>query len=230
MDPNPLHNITYGLYILSSNKGEKLNGMAHNALFQVTSKPPILASSIHKENLTHEYIEASGRFTISILAQTTPLRFIGKFGFKSGKDIDKFKDTEYRLLDSGAPVVTENTLGYLEVKVIETVSCGTHTIFIGEVVDSATIREGIPLTYDYYHQVKHGTTPETAPTYIATEDRKKGGKRMDSYVCQICGYIYNPENGDPENGVAAGTPFGQLPDDWVCPVCGASKGDFEKEA
>jgi flavin reductase (DIM6/NTAB) family NADH-FMN oxidoreductase RutF/rubredoxin len=230
MDHNPLHNITYGLYILSSNKGEKLNGMAHNALFQVTSKPPTLASSINKKHLTHECIEASGRYTISILDQSTPLKFIGKFGFRSGREIDKFKGTEYRLLDSGVPVITENALGYLEVKVTDKVSCGTHTIFIGEIVGSATIREGIPLTYDYYHQVKHGTTPESAPTYIKEEHRKTGGKKMDSYVCQICGYIYNPENGDPENGVAAGTPFEQLPDDWVCPICGASKDDFEKEA
>ncbi|MDP8247784.1 MAG: rubredoxin [Candidatus Tritonobacter lacicola] len=53
---------------------------------------------------------------------------------------------------------------------------------------------------------------------------------MDKYVCTICGYVYDPENGDPDKGVPAGTPFEKVPDDWVCPICGAGKDDFEKEA
>ncbi len=229
MDPSALHNITYGLYVVSSHKDKKLNGQIANALFQVTSKPQTIAISINKDNLTHEYIEASSGFTVSILDQGTPLRFIGKFGFKSGRDIDKFKDTEHRILESGVPLVTENTLGYVEVNVTDSVRCGTHTIFVGEVVDSGMLREGIPMTYDYYHQVKHGTTPKSAPTYIEAEDRMIGGEKMDKYVCTICGYVYNPEAGDPENGVAPGTPFEKLPDDWVCPICGAEKDAFEKE-
>jgi len=51
---------------------------------------------------------------------------------------------------------------------------------------------------------------------------------MDKYECTVCGYVYDPELGDPDNGVAPGTLFGNLPDDWVCPVCGAGKEDFEK--
>ena len=52
---------------------------------------------------------------------------------------------------------------------------------------------------------------------------------MDRYVCSICGYVYDPEQGDPDNGVAPGTKWEDVPDDWECPVCGASKEDFEKE-
>jgi rubredoxin len=53
---------------------------------------------------------------------------------------------------------------------------------------------------------------------------------MDKYVCQVCGYVYDPANGDPDNGIESGTSFEDLPEDWTCPVCGASKEDFEKEA
>jgi rubredoxin len=55
-------------------------------------------------------------------------------------------------------------------------------------------------------------------------------KRMDRYVCTICGYVYDPKLGDPDNGVAPGTKWEDVPDSWECPVCGASKDDFEKEA
>ena len=51
---------------------------------------------------------------------------------------------------------------------------------------------------------------------------------MAKYKCTVCGYIYDPELGDPDGGVAAGTPFEDIPDDWVCPVCGAAKSEFEK--
>lgn len=52
---------------------------------------------------------------------------------------------------------------------------------------------------------------------------------MDKYVCTICGYVYDPAEGDPDNGVDPGTAFADVPDDWTCPICGATKEDFEKE-
>ncbi|QQY79316.1 rubredoxin [Keratinibaculum paraultunense] len=52
---------------------------------------------------------------------------------------------------------------------------------------------------------------------------------MDRYVCELCGYVYDPAEGDPDNGIEPGTPFEELPDDWVCPVCGATKDQFVKE-
>jgi rubredoxin len=56
------------------------------------------------------------------------------------------------------------------------------------------------------------------------------GEPMSKYVCQICGYVYDPAVGDEERGIPPGTPFEKLPDDWTCPICGAGKEDFEKEA
>ncbi|HIG99213.1 MAG TPA: flavin reductase, partial [Thermoplasmata archaeon] len=91
MDKKAFHKISYGLYIVCSKDGEKTNGQVANALFQVTSEPPTIAVSINKQNLTHEYITKSNVFTISILDKKTPLPLIGTFGFKSGRDIAKFK-------------------------------------------------------------------------------------------------------------------------------------------
>jgi flavin reductase (DIM6/NTAB) family NADH-FMN oxidoreductase RutF len=166
MDLRVLHNCTYGLYVIGSRKGDRLNGQIANTVFQVTSDPPTIAVSINKQNLTHEFISESKVFTASILSQDTPLSFIGHFGFKSGRDVDKLKDVNYKLGETKAPIVLDHSLAYLEAKVINQVDVGTHTIFIGEVVGADVIGEGEPMTYAYYHQVKRGTTPKTAPSYI----------------------------------------------------------------
>ena len=89
MDPNVLHNLSYGMYIVSSNKGDLLNAQIANTVFQITSEPVTIAISINNKNLTHEYIESSSRFSLSILDENTPLSFIGKFGFKSGRTENK---------------------------------------------------------------------------------------------------------------------------------------------
>jgi flavin reductase (DIM6/NTAB) family NADH-FMN oxidoreductase RutF len=166
MDTKALYKIGYGLYIVGSFKGEKRNVQVANTVFQITSQPPTIAVSINKANLTHEYIRASRVFTVSILAQDTPLAFIGHFGFKSGRDIDKLKGINYKTGVTKAPIVTDHALAYLEARVLQEVDAGTHSIFTGELVGAEVIAEGEPLTYAYYHQIKRGTTPKTAPSYI----------------------------------------------------------------
>jgi len=221
-----LHNCSYGLYVISSRKGDRLNGQIANTVFQVTSDPPTIAVSINKQNLTHEFISESKVFTASILSQGTPLSFIGHFGFKSGREVDKLKDVNYKLGEAEAPIVLDHSLAYLEARVINHLDVGTHTIFIGELVGADVLSEGEPMTYAYYRQVKRGTIPKTAPSYI--EERKETVSKMAKYKCTVCGYIYDPELGDADGGIKPGTPFEEIPDDWVCPVCGASKDQFEK--
>jgi flavin reductase (DIM6/NTAB) family NADH-FMN oxidoreductase RutF len=165
MNTKALHMISYGIYVIGSRKGDRINGQICNTVVQVSSEPPIISACINKENLTHEYIEDSGVFSASILAQDTPLNLIGRFGFKSGRDIDKFDGINYKLGETQAPIVLENTLACLEAKVINSVDVGTHTIFIGDLVDAEVIAEGEPMTYAYYHLVKRGTTPKTAPSF-----------------------------------------------------------------
>jgi flavin reductase (DIM6/NTAB) family NADH-FMN oxidoreductase RutF/rubredoxin len=231
MNPKTLHKISYGMYVICSKNGEKMNGQIANTLFQVTAEPATIAVSINKQNLTHEYIEKSSFFTVSILSENTTIRFIGNFGFKSGRDIDKFKDVKYKLGKNKSPIVVDNALAYIEAKVIDKIDAGTHTIFIGRVEDAETLLEEKPMTYEYYHKVKGGVSPKTAPTYNVIVDKKikEEEEKMDKYVCKVCGYVYDPEKGDPDGGIAPGTNFEDIPDDWVCPICGVGKEDFEKE-
>ncbi len=229
VDLKALYKISYGLYVISSRKDERLNGQIANTLFQVTAEPPAVAVSINKENLTHQFMEKSRIFSASVLCEDTPLNFIGHFGFKSGRDIDKFVQVHYKIGKTGAPIVLDHTLAYLEARVTKEMDAGTHTIFIGKVVEAENIKEGVPMTYAYYHQVKGGRAPKTAPTYIK-EPPKKGAVDMGKYRCTVCGYVYDPEKGDPDSGIKPGTSFEELPEDWVCPVCGAAKDQFEKEA
>lgn len=225
MNSKALYSLTYGLYVVSSMKGGKINGQIANTAIQICSEPQVIEVVINRGNLTHEYISGSKVFTVSILAKDTPLNFIGGFGFKSGRDVDKFAGINYKTGQTGAPVVMDNSLAYLEAEVISQMDVHTHTIFAGKLVDADVIREGEPLTYAYYQQVKRGTTPKSAPSYHA--EKKEEKPKMDKYQCSVCGYIYDPEKGDPDGGIKPGTRFEDIPDDWTCPVCGASKDQFK---
>ncbi len=232
MNPKTLHKIPYGLYIVASRDDGRLNGQIANALFQVTAEPQTVAVSISKKNLTHDYIQNSKVFSASILCQNAPMTLIGLFGHKSGRDIDKFKTTHYKIGVTGAPIVIDSCLGYLEARVINQISVGTHTIFIGQVEDAELLSAEPAMTYEYYHEIKGGKSPKNAPTYLKEEEqppKKKEEKTMKKYVCTVCGYVYDPDAGDPENNIAPGTAFEDLPDDWVCPVCGAAKDAFEPQ-
>ena len=227
MNTKALQQISYGLYIIGSRKGDRINGQIANTVIQTSSEPPTISVCINKGNLTHEFIKDSRVFTVSILSKDTPLSLIGQFGFKSGRDINKFDGVNYKTGETKAPIVLDHTLAYLEVRVTKELDVATHTDFVGELVGADILKEGEPMTYAYYHQVKRGTTPKTAPSYV--EEKKEVVKvKMAKYQCSVCGYIYDPEKGDPESGTAPGTPFEKLPDDWVCPVCGASKSEFSK--
>ncbi len=167
MNLKALHKISYGIYVVTSKDGGKINGQIVNTVFQITSQPPQIGISINKENLTHNYIEKSRVFCINILSINTPAKFIGLFGFKSGRDIDKFKEIKFKSGKTGAPIILDNTIGYIECEVVGSMDCGTHTMFIGKVVEAEIINEGIePLTYDYYHKELKLKVPKTATTYL----------------------------------------------------------------
>ncbi len=171
MNKGVLHSLSYGMYVVSSLKGEKMNGQIANTVFQITSHPIRIAISINKENLTHEYIEDSKIFSVSILSTEAPFKFIGLFGFRSGRDVNKFESVNYVRGETGVPIVTDYSLGYIEAKVVDSLDAGTHTLFLGEVVNAEKLGEGEPMTYDYYHNVVKGKTPKKAATYI--EEVKK---------------------------------------------------------
>lgn len=169
MDRKALHAFSYGLYVVASGNGEKQNGQIANAVFQITSEPPQIALAINKNNLTHEYLETSRVFSVSVLSMDTPMPFIGGFGFRCGRDVDKFAGVAWKKGVTGAPVVLDHAVGYVEGRIVGLVDCGTHTLFVGAVEDGNLLSGEEPMTYDHYRRVKGGKAPKAAPTYIREE-------------------------------------------------------------
>ncbi len=233
IDLTALWSLTYGLYVVAARDGDRRNGALVNTVIQVAQDPDVvLVFSLSKKNLTHDMIVKTRKFAVQALEKDTPLEFIGIWGFRSGRDSDKFAGVQYRDGVTGCPVVLDHTLVSLEAEVIDTVDCGGHTLLVGRVVRAEKLMKGEPLTYAYYHQVKRGKTGRNAPGYKASiaEDvvsSEKRSEKMEKYVCKVCGYVYDPEKGDPDNDVEPGTAFSSVPANWVCPICGAGKDQFE---
>jgi len=229
MDPKALWTMSYGMYLVTARAGGRANGQIANAVFQVTAEPPRVAIAINKENFTHDLIRDGGWFAFSVLAETVPMEFIGLFGFKSGRDVDKLARATVRE-GLHVPLVVDHAVAVTEARVLQATDTGTHTVFIGEAAGAEVLAAGPPLTYAGYHARK-GKAPRNAPTYRGETGGgiapKPAAERMPSiWTCGVCGYSYDPQFGDPVGGVAPGTLFEDLPDDWVCPVCGAPKDAF----
>ncbi len=157
--------LSYGLYIVTSHLDGRLNGQIVNTVLQVTSDPPRVAVIINKDNLTHDFVMRSKVFGASVLGTSTPMTFIGLFGFKSGRNVDKLSQVRFIPGSTGVPLVTEHCLSVLEARVIDEVDVGTHTLFVGDVVSAEVVDSGEPLTYAYYHTNLKGKSPKAAPTY-----------------------------------------------------------------
>jgi ferric-chelate reductase [NAD(P)H] len=160
-----LKSFGYGLYIVASLSADKFNGQLANTVFQVTSQPARIAAAISKNNLTHEYIAQSGLFSVSVVAESAPMTFIGLFGFRSGRVIDKFLKIRHEPGISGCPIVMENTVSAVEARVIEKIDLGTHTLFIGDIIGGRIISDARPMTYSFYQENLKGKTPIDSPTY-----------------------------------------------------------------
>jgi len=166
MDAKAFNLVSYGMYVVSSNHGGKLNGQIANTVFQVTAEPPLMAVSLNCQNYTNELIKGSQKFSISVLSEGTPLTMIGTFGFKCGRQVDKFSGMKYELCSSGNPKLFDHSLAHFDLEVVQIVELGTHTLFIGKVVEAEVLAEGRPMTYEYYHRIKGGKTQQNAPTFI----------------------------------------------------------------
>lgn len=224
-----LWTISYGMYVVTARSGGKANGQIANAVFQVTAEPPRVAVAINKDNFTHGLIREGGWFAFSVLADTVPAEMIGLFGFKSGRDVNKLAEVGFRE-GRHCPLVTDNALSVTEARVIQELDVGSHTMFVGEVASAEFLKDGTPLTYAAYHAHK-GRAPKNAPTYQpepapAPAAAPAPASAASTWTCGVCGYTYDPVVGDPANGIAPGTRFEDLPDDWVCPACGAPKDAF----
>jgi flavin reductase (DIM6/NTAB) family NADH-FMN oxidoreductase RutF len=164
-DRRAFRNLSYGLYIVTSRDGDRLNGQIVNTVIQVTSDPARVAVIINKQNLTHKLISRSGLFGVSVLEESAPMTFLGPFGFRSGRDVDKLSKVQFKIGVTGCPLVLEHALSVLEAQVIDQIDLGTHTIFIGNTVNAEVLKEGRPLTYRYYQDFLKGKAPATAPSF-----------------------------------------------------------------
>lgn len=210
MNINIFRKMSYGVYVTSTMDGNRPTGCITNSIMQITSDPATIAVSVNHNNYTNSCIEKSGKFAFSILAEDSDSTLIGNFGFKSGKDNDKFDGIDYEMVE-GVPVVKDSA-GYVVCEVIDKMETETHTVFLGKVVEAEVYDEKRrQMTYAYYHEVIRGKSPKNAPTYIAEKEEKKSGNVK--YVCTVCGYVYD---GDP------------LPAGFKCPVCGVGADKFKK--
>lgn len=218
-----LFKVSYGLYIVSSGTKEYGNGFVSNTVFQVSSSPPLFAACCSKENHSAEIIKSSGSFSVSILQSDAAATTIGTFGFRSGKDLNKMEGMNLKYGKTGVPIVLNDSIAFLEFKVVDTYDVGSHLMFIGELIQAEVLDPNKEaLTYLHYREVKKGLAPKNAPTYIDKSklEKKTTGEDFAKYECAACGYIYDEEK--------EGTKFDDLPDDWLCPICGSEKEDFYK--
>ena len=197
-DLNALFNIGYGLYVVTCSDGKKDNGLIVNTVTQVTNTPNKLAVTINKENYSHHIIKQTGKMNVNVLSVDAPFSVFEKFGFLSGRNVDKFENCEPLRSDNGLIFLPRYINSFISLKVEQYVDLDTHGMFICEVTEARVLSDKETMTYSYYYDsVK--PKPET--------DGKKG------FVCKVCGYIYEGET---------------LPDDIVCPLCKHGAADFEE--
>ena len=198
MNKEGLRKLTYGVYIINTTN----SGCIVNTLTQVTSDRVIVA--INKENYTNQMIKKHKKFNATVLTQNTDMKVIQTFGFTSSKDTDKYENVNTEIDNSGIKYIKDHMASLIECEIENEIDLDTHTIFIAKVINTKNLSDEEVMTYDYYHKVKNGVTPPKAPTY----EKSKIG-----YRCPICGYVYEGDT---------------LPDDYICPICGAPASIFEK--
>lgn len=203
MDNQAMFKLSYGLFVLTARDGEKDNGCIINTAIQAASTPNQLSICVNKISHTHDMIAKTGIFTVSILNQKASFDIFKRFGFVSGRDVDKFADyAECKRGDNGVYYITESTNAYISVKVSKTEDLGSHTMFVGEITDMEVLGEEPSVTYAYYFQhIKPKPEASVLPS----------GKTV--WRCKICGYEYEGE---------------EIPEDYICPICKHPASDFEK--
>lgn len=176
MDTKAFHTLSYGMYIIASGDAQGRSGCVVNTFAQVTGNPPRATVAVNKENATADVIRRIGRYTASVLGEQAPMELIGRFGFRTSTDYDKFSETIYAIDSVGMPTVTDHAVACFEVRVTETIDVGSHWLFIGDVEDARALgNDDAPMTYAYYHQVKGGKTPPKASSYIDEKAQLNSG-------------------------------------------------------
>ena len=197
-DLSAFFKIGYGLYVITTNDGKRDNGMICNTVVQVTIEPLRIAVTINKGNYTHDVVRETGRMNVNVLAESAPFAVFQNFGFRSGRDADKFEDVAFSRSENGLAVLVKDCNAVFSLTVEQYIDLGSHGMFICAVTEARTLSDAASMTYAYYHaSVK--PKPETKP-------KAKG------WICPICGYIYEGED---------------LPPDFICPICKHPASEFQ---
>ncbi len=167
MNRNALQQLSYGVYVVSTWDNGRATGCTANSAMQITSEPATIAVSINHNNYTNQCIQESKRFAISILGEHSNPGIIGTFGFKSGRDCNKFEEVE-QVVKGFMPVVAD-ACAYVVCEVIDKMETETHTVFLGKVLEADLLKGDEAMTYAYYHKVIKGKSPKNAPTYIGEQ-------------------------------------------------------------
>ncbi len=201
IEPNAMFKMSYGLFVLSAKDGDKHNGCIINTAMQVCDSPKAISIAVNKANLTHDMIDKTGMFNLSVLSNDASFETFKHFGFESGRDTDKFEGYENAdISTNGLKYLTDQTNTFFSIVVNERQDCGTHTLFTGEVSEAKVLSGQPSMTYEYYFN-------NVKPKPPATAEKQVG------HVCKICGWVYEGEI---------------LPDDIICPLCKHGASDFEK--
>ena len=197
IDSKALFCIGYGLYVVTCHDGIKDNGLILNSVMQVTSSPEKVAVAINKQNYSHDVILESREMNVCCLTENAPFSIFEQFGFKSGRDTDKFELTCPPRSENGLAILDDNSNAYISLRVEDYIDLGTHGLFICSVTESRLLSNENTMTYTYYQQ---NVKPKGKP-------QKKSG-----YVCTVCGFVYEGDD---------------IPDDYECPVCHHGREVFE---
>ena len=186
------------MYVVTTKNGDKDNGLIVNTVSQLTDNPKRIAVTVNKQNYSYHVIKNTGVLNVNCLSESAPFKVFEKFGFQSGRNVNKFEGCSPLRSDNGLVYLPHYINSYMSLKVENYVDLGTHGMFICSVTEARVLNDEPSMTYSYYqNNVK--PKPQT--------ENKKG------YVCKVCGYIYEGEN---------------LPEDFVCPLCKHGASDFEK--
>jgi len=211
---NVLNRLTYGVFILTSKHKKKASGCVINTCMQISTNPDRIIISLMNSNYTRDIIKDSGVFCVAILDEGCPLELIKHFGYQSGKKVDKFKELTTFDDINGVPCVLSHVCAAISAKVIDSVNLGSHTIFIGKVMDQKLITGDTPMTYSYYQDnVKPKITKSNSESVVGGADSKSDSDKgpIVGWRCIICGFVYK---------------YPVLPDDYTCEVCGHPASDF----
>ncbi len=204
IDSSSLFKIGYGLYAVTTYDGVRDNGCIVNTVCQLTSD--LVSVTVNRQNHTCDTIAKTGRLNVNCLTEDTPFSLISSFGFRSGRDADKLKGVDYFRSENGLCVLIEHTNAFISLDVVQSVEFDSHIMFICSISEAKVLSEAESLTYAYYHKNIKPKPQAAAPKEEA------GAEKPKRYACKICGYIHE----------------GELPDDFICPLCKHPASDFEE--